>query len=91
MALLQEIITDSEREDGPASQLKAGPGTKMDNRKEVRDAGGLILSSHSFFCAGEKRPLGFKSEALEGGPESRQGHFAIRQGCTFGVKTQAST
>lgn len=49
--LLQEIITDSEREDGPnlfAPQRKAEPGMKMDNRKEVRDAGSIILSARSF-------------------------------------------
>ncbi|KAI0281149.1 hypothetical protein BGY98DRAFT_1095093 [Russula aff. rugulosa BPL654] len=37
----KEIITDSELEDGPnlsAPQLKAGPGTKMDNRKEEKQA-----------------------------------------------------
>jgi hypothetical protein len=39
---LQEIITDSEREDGPnlsALQRKAKPDTKVDNREEVHDVG----------------------------------------------------
>jgi hypothetical protein len=48
--LLQEIITDSEREDGPnlsAPQRKAEPGMKLDNHKEVRDVGGIIPSTRS--------------------------------------------
>lgn len=48
--LLQEIITDSEREDGPnlsAPQRKAEPGMKLDNRKEVRDVGVIIPSTRS--------------------------------------------
>jgi len=48
--LLQEFITDSECDDGPslfAPQRKAEPGMKLDKRKEVRDVGGTIPSTHS--------------------------------------------
>src|SRR5713101_943888 len=47
---MQETITDSDREDGlnlPAPQRRAEPGTKLDNRKEVRDVGDIIPSTRS--------------------------------------------
>ncbi len=43
---LQEIITDSEREDGPnlsAPQLKTEPSMKLDNREDVRDVGDIMF------------------------------------------------
>ena len=49
-SFLQEIITDSEREDDSnlsAPQRKAEPGMKPDNRKEVRDVGSVIPSTRS--------------------------------------------
>ncbi|KAN0109130.1 hypothetical protein V8E52_009652 [Russula decolorans] len=52
----KEIITDSEREDEPnlsAPQRKAEPGMKLDNRKEVRDVGGIIPSTLSLSVQGK--------------------------------------
>ena len=49
-APLQEIITDSEREDGPnisAPQRKAEAGMKLDNRKEVREVSVITPSTRS--------------------------------------------